>query len=177
MVMSTIALWLQCAYHEEDVQLRSTDWKEHCKNKCIIMWDNTNLDFMGKPTDADLQRLTFLLYYGGNVVRGDVLFGSVVGLEQTTYGLGQSQTQTMRRGAEFLSSSVSFKNSTHLISFASQALRTRGIDVLRLPVELVDSCCSNHSFPEVTASSQPVKFYYWVLLQVIVLAMNALSIG
>ena len=175
--MSTIALWLQCAYHEEDVQLRSTDWKEHCKNKCIIMWDNTNLDFMGKPTDADLQRLTFLLYYGGNVVRGDVLFGSVVGLEQTTYGLGQSQTQTMRRGAEFLSSSVSFKNSTHLISFASQALRTRGIDVLRLPVELVDSCCSNHSFPEVTASSQPVKFYYWVLLQVIVLAMNALSIG
>ena len=62
MVMSTIALWPQYAYREEDVLLQSTDWKEPYKNKRIIMWDNTNLDFRGKPTDADLQCLTFSLY-------------------------------------------------------------------------------------------------------------------
>jgi hypothetical protein len=72
MVMSTIVLWPWYAYHEEGVHLRSTDWKECYKNKRIIMWDNTNLDFMGKPTDADLQRLTFLLNYNENVAKGGV---------------------------------------------------------------------------------------------------------
>ena len=38
----------------------------------IIMWDNTNVDFMGKPTDADLQRLTYSLYYGRNVAKGGI---------------------------------------------------------------------------------------------------------
>ncbi|KAI2509492.1 hypothetical protein MHU86_4869 [Fragilaria crotonensis] len=72
MVMRTVALWPRYAYHEEDVQLRSPDWKVRYNNKRIIMWDNTNLDFMGKPTDADLQRLTFSLYYSGNVAKGGV---------------------------------------------------------------------------------------------------------
>jgi hypothetical protein len=34
-----------------------------------------------------------------------------------------------------------------------------GTDVSILPGELVVSCCSNHSLPEVTASSQAVKYY------------------
>ena len=49
---------------------RSSKWKERYKNKRIIMWDNTNLDFKGKPTDTDLQRLTFSLYYNWNVAKG-----------------------------------------------------------------------------------------------------------
>jgi len=32
----------------------------------------THVNFMGKPTDADLQRLTFSLYYGGNVAKGGI---------------------------------------------------------------------------------------------------------
>ena len=36
------------------------------------MWDNTNIDFMGKPSDAELQRLTYSLYYNGNVAKGGV---------------------------------------------------------------------------------------------------------
>ena len=36
------------------------------------MWDNTNVDFQGKASDLDLQRLTFSLYYGGNVAKGGI---------------------------------------------------------------------------------------------------------
>ena len=43
------------------------------------MWDNTNVDFQGKPTDADLQRLTLSLYYGGNVAKGGIFCSFVVG--------------------------------------------------------------------------------------------------
>jgi hypothetical protein len=72
LVMRAIAAWPRYAYHEEDVQLRSAKRKERYKGKRIIMWDNTNVDFMGKPTDADLQRLTYSLYYGGNVAKGGI---------------------------------------------------------------------------------------------------------
>jgi hypothetical protein len=36
------------------------------------MWDNMNVDFQGKPSDADLQWLTYSLYYGGNVAKGGI---------------------------------------------------------------------------------------------------------
>jgi hypothetical protein len=72
LVKKAVALWPRYAYHEEDVQLQSAKWKERYKGKRPIMWDNTNLDFLGKPTDADLQRFTYSLYYAGNVAKGAV---------------------------------------------------------------------------------------------------------
>ena len=54
------------------MELRSEKWRERYDNKRVTMWDNTNVDFMGKPSDPDLQRLTYSLYYGGNVAKGGV---------------------------------------------------------------------------------------------------------
>lgn len=36
------------------------------------MWDNTNVDLQYKPTDAEVQALTFSSYYSGNVAKGGV---------------------------------------------------------------------------------------------------------
>jgi hypothetical protein len=72
LVTRAVVTWPRYAYHEEDVQLRSSKWKERYEGKRIIMWDNTNVNLMGKPTDADLQRLTYSLYYGGNVAKGGI---------------------------------------------------------------------------------------------------------
>ena len=72
LVISAVDRWPRYAHHDEDVSLRPEKWRDRCKDKRVIMWDNTNVDFMGKPTDADLQRLTYSLYYGGNVAKGGV---------------------------------------------------------------------------------------------------------
>jgi hypothetical protein len=64
--------WPQFVTHEEDMELRSEKWKERYPDKRVIMWDNTNVDFQGKPSDADLQRLTHSQYYGGNVAKGAI---------------------------------------------------------------------------------------------------------
>ena len=36
------------------------------------MWDNTNVNLLGKPSEAELQRLTYSLYYGCNVAKGGI---------------------------------------------------------------------------------------------------------
>ena len=36
------------------------------------MWDNTNVDMHGKPTDAALQRITFSQHNGGNIAESVV---------------------------------------------------------------------------------------------------------
>ena len=64
--------WSRFLKHHEDMALCAIRWKERYKNQRIIMWDNTNVNFTGKPTDADLQRMTYSLYYGGNVAKGGV---------------------------------------------------------------------------------------------------------
>jgi hypothetical protein len=69
-VVRAVRSWPRFAFHEEDNQLRSPKWKERYANKRVIMWDNTNVNFQNKPSDAELQRLTFSQYYGGNVAEG-----------------------------------------------------------------------------------------------------------
>ena len=64
--------WPRFLKHHKDMALCAIRWKERYKNQRIIMWDNTNVNFTGKPTDADLQRMTYSLYYGGNVAKGGV---------------------------------------------------------------------------------------------------------
>jgi hypothetical protein len=62
-------------------------------------WDNTNLDFLGKPADSDVQRLTFLSYYGGTVAKAGVflqLCGWLGGFEPWTGAI--SDTDYFERG-------------------------------------------------------------------------------
>ena len=53
-VMETVNAWPRFAYHDKDNNLRSDKWREHYQTKRVIMWDNTNVDFQGKPSDARL---------------------------------------------------------------------------------------------------------------------------
>jgi hypothetical protein len=71
-VKAAVYLWPHWLKHAEDMALRSAKWREYYKDVHAIMWDNTNINFMGKPTCTDLQRLTYSLYYGGNVVKGGI---------------------------------------------------------------------------------------------------------
>ena len=70
--MKAVNSWPRYASHAEDTLLRSAWWRERYKNTRAIMWDNTNVDMHGKPSDANLQRLTYSQYYAGNVAKGGV---------------------------------------------------------------------------------------------------------
>jgi hypothetical protein len=87
LVQRTVSAWPRYARHEEDFSLRSEAWKLRYGDKRVIFWDNTNLDFLGKPGDPDVQRLTFSSYYGGNVAKAGVflqLCGWLGGFEPWT---------------------------------------------------------------------------------------------
>ncbi|HSN65142.1 MAG TPA: hypothetical protein VLS94_00795 [Fusibacter sp.] len=71
-VKEAVSRWPRFLSHKEDMELRSGKWTSRYNNKRVIMWDNTNVNFYGKPTDAMLQRLTFSQYYNGNVAKGGV---------------------------------------------------------------------------------------------------------
>jgi hypothetical protein len=71
-IKRTVASWPRYAFLEEDMALRSPKWVERYMNKRVIMWDNTDEPFQGKPSDGELQRLTFSLYYGLNVAKGGI---------------------------------------------------------------------------------------------------------
>ena len=72
LVITAARLWPTFVSHEEDMVMRSDKWKERYPNQRVQMWDNTNVNFMGKPSDPDLQRQTFSLYYGQNVAKGGI---------------------------------------------------------------------------------------------------------
>ena len=55
----------------EDQKLKSPKWKGKYDNKRVIFHDNTEIPIF-QPKDAYKQRLTYLLYYGGNVAKGGV---------------------------------------------------------------------------------------------------------
>jgi hypothetical protein len=86
-VLRTMSAWPRYASHGEDFYLRSDVWKTRYGDKRVIFWDNTNIDFMGKPGDPDVQRLTYSSYYGGNVAKAGVfiqLCGWLGGFEPWT---------------------------------------------------------------------------------------------
>ena len=72
MVMECMNTWPRFLTHVEDMILRKDKWKERYENKRVMMWDNTDVPFEGKPSMSRLQRLTYSQYYGGNVAKGGV---------------------------------------------------------------------------------------------------------
>jgi DDE superfamily endonuclease len=58
--------------HSEDKLLRNNTKWHHYNNERIVMWDNTNIPFIFKPSTADNQRRTYSAYYAGNVAKGAV---------------------------------------------------------------------------------------------------------
>jgi hypothetical protein len=86
-VLRTMSAWPRYASHGEDFYLRSEVWKTRYGEKRVIFWDNTDIEFVGKPGDPDVQRLTYSSYYGGNVAKAGVflqLCGWLGGFEPWT---------------------------------------------------------------------------------------------
>jgi hypothetical protein len=63
--------WPVFVTFKEDEQFRKQHWNDEYKGRRLIMWDNTDVK-MYQPSDADNQRKTYSLYYGGNVAKGAV---------------------------------------------------------------------------------------------------------
>jgi hypothetical protein len=72
MVTDCICLWPRFVSVDEDVALMSDEWKERYKGQRVIMWDNTNINLKGQPSDANNQRAMYSAYYGGSVAKGGV---------------------------------------------------------------------------------------------------------
>ena len=64
--------WPRFVSFDEDHTLMKQTWKDKYKDKRIIMWDDTNVNFCFMPSGADEQRLTYSMYYAGNCAKGGV---------------------------------------------------------------------------------------------------------
>ncbi len=64
--------WPQYVSYKEDHALMKEKWRRKFEGKRIVMWDDTNVDFMFQPSGADEQRLTYSVYYAGNCAKGGV---------------------------------------------------------------------------------------------------------
>ena len=56
----------------EDELFRKERWDSTYKNVRLVMWDTTDAIRVYQSTDAHVQRLTYNLYYGGNVGKGGI---------------------------------------------------------------------------------------------------------
>jgi hypothetical protein len=65
--------WGHYAAYDEDRDLRSNKWSGEFAEKRLVMWDNTSVPLCFMPLDAEAQRNTYSLYYGGNVGKGGVM--------------------------------------------------------------------------------------------------------
>jgi hypothetical protein len=65
-------VWGRFATYNEDKDLRQVKWESDFSTSRLVMWDNTNVPLCFLPTDAEAQRNTYSLYYGGNVGKGGV---------------------------------------------------------------------------------------------------------
>ena len=52
--------------------LTKQKWRDKFKGQRVVMWDDTNINFVFKPSGADKQQLTYSSYYGGNFTKGGV---------------------------------------------------------------------------------------------------------
>jgi hypothetical protein len=66
------ASWPTYVSYEEDRKLRKVKWNAKYDKKRVVMWDDTNVPFVFKPSRADNQRLTYSSYYGMNCAKGGV---------------------------------------------------------------------------------------------------------
>ena len=66
-------IWPRYASQEEDENLRKDKWEEKYEGKCVIFWDNTNVDMIFKPSTAINQQITYSRYYASNCSKCSVL--------------------------------------------------------------------------------------------------------
>ena len=63
--------WPEFASYEEDKENSDEKYTERYKEERPIFWDMTNIH-LPKPSDAQLQRLTFSSYYNENCLKGGI---------------------------------------------------------------------------------------------------------
>jgi hypothetical protein len=64
--------WPRYVSYNEDHSLAKQKWRDKFKGKRVVMWDDTNVSFVFKPSGANEQRLTYSQYYAGNCAKGGV---------------------------------------------------------------------------------------------------------
>ncbi len=64
--------WPMYASHEEDMALRSPDWNSKYGDERLVFWDDTNINLNYKPSAAEIEALTYSVYYGSNCAKGGV---------------------------------------------------------------------------------------------------------
>jgi hypothetical protein len=70
LAMRAQSWWPAYAMHEEDKKIRAEHWNEHFNEKIwVMMHDNTNVP-LPAPSDAALNRVTYLDYYGECCAKG-----------------------------------------------------------------------------------------------------------
>jgi hypothetical protein len=83
-----MSAWPRYARHEEDFLLRSEEWKLRYGDKRVVFWDNTNLDFLGKPADPNAPHVLVILLWW-QCCKGPRLFTTVWWLGEFERGQGQ----------------------------------------------------------------------------------------
>ena len=71
-VLDCREMWPKYASFEEDFALMKDRWKKRYAGKRDVFWDDTNISFNYKPSDADTQRMTYSAYYGENCAKAGV---------------------------------------------------------------------------------------------------------
>ena len=72
MVLRCRRSWPKYARYHEDCELRKSRWEERYSGVRLILWDNTNISMQYKPSDPQLQRITYSSYYSENCAKGGV---------------------------------------------------------------------------------------------------------
>ena len=62
--------WLKYASFVEDKEIWQDKWNVKYDNVREIFWDNTNIDFLFKPSTALLQKISYSQYYAHNCANG-----------------------------------------------------------------------------------------------------------
>ena len=100
-VLATRIEWTLFASFDEDKTYRKEGKWEAYKDKRVILYDNTNIK-LHQPSDAENQRNTYSMYYGGNVGKGAVYIQPCgwMGCHEIWQG-GVSDSEYMQRGHVF----------------------------------------------------------------------------
>ena len=72
MVLVCRESWPKYATYKEDCKLRKDKWNIRYDGMRVVLWDNTNISMLFKPSNPQLQRSTFSNYYSENCAKGGV---------------------------------------------------------------------------------------------------------
>ena len=70
MVLVCRESWPKYATYKEDCKLRKDKWNIRYDGMRVVLWDNTNISMLFKPSNPQLQRITFSNYYSENCAKG-----------------------------------------------------------------------------------------------------------